>query len=127
MPPAAGRSSGGARLDPAHTPGTHLPPAPMAINDPGLLSPAEAGLLIDRYELAMAASYLRRDMNEPAVFELFVRHLPPDRDWLLVAGLGPALGLVEAMRFGPDELRYLRGLGFERPFLDYLARFPVLR
>jgi hypothetical protein len=37
----------------------------------------------------MAASYLCREMNEAAVFELFVRHLPAHRDWLLAAGLGP--------------------------------------
>ena len=43
-------------------------------------------LLIDQYELAMAASYLERGMNQPAVFELFMRELPPGRDWLLVAG-----------------------------------------
>lgn len=66
----------------------------------------------------MAASYLRQGMNEPAAFELFVRHLPPHRDWLPVAGLGPALALVEAMRLGPDELTYLRRLGFARPFLQ---------
>ena len=59
-------------------------------DDPGLLAPAEVSLLIDQYELAMAASYLRRGMNQRSVFELFVRHLPPGRDWLLVAGLGPA-------------------------------------
>ena len=46
-------------------------------DDPGLLTPAETSLLTDQYELAMAASYLRRGMNEPAVFELFVRELPP--------------------------------------------------
>lgn len=93
------------------------------INDPGLLSCAETSLLTDQYELAMAASYLRQGMNEPAVFELFVRHLPPRRDWLLVAGLGPALGLVESMRFGGGELAYLRGLGFATAFLDYLSGF----
>ena len=71
----------------------------------------------------MAASYLRQGMNEPAVFELFARHLPPHRDWLLVAGLGPALALVEAMRFGARELAYLRRLGFAPAFLDYLAAF----
>lgn len=81
-------------------------------NDPGLLSPAETCLLADQYELAMAASYLRRGMNEPAVFELFVRHLPRRRRWLLVAGLGPALRLVEAMRFADAELGYLASLGF---------------
>ena len=34
----------------------------------------------------MAASYFKREMNAPAIFELFVRHLPAQRDWLLVAG-----------------------------------------
>jgi nicotinate phosphoribosyltransferase len=92
-------------------------------NDPGLLTPAETSLLTDQYELAMAASYFRRGMNEAAVFELFVRHLPPHRRWLVAAGLGPALALVERMRFGPEELAYLRSLGFHEPFLEYLAAF----
>jgi len=91
--------------------------------DHGLLTPAETSLLTDQYELAMAASYLRREMNETAVFELFVRHLPPHRRWLLTAGLGPALALVEQMRFGSEELGYLRSLGFAEPFLDYLEAF----
>ena len=47
------------------------------INDPGLLSEPQTSLLVDQYELTMAASYLRRGMNRPAVFELFARHLPP--------------------------------------------------
>ena len=93
------------------------------INDPGLLTPAQAGLLIDQYELAMASSYLMRGMNEPAVFELFVRHLPPRRHWLLAAGLGPALALVEAMRFGQEELAFLERRGFDAGFLAYLERF----
>jgi nicotinate phosphoribosyltransferase len=92
-------------------------------DDPGLLTPAETSLLTDQYELAMAASYFRRGMNETAVFELFVRHLPPHRRWLMAAGLGPALALVAQMRFGPGELAYLRSLGFAEPFLEYLAAF----
>jgi nicotinate phosphoribosyltransferase len=95
----------------------------LRAEDHGLLAPAETSLLIDLYELAMAASYLKRDMNEPAVFELYARHLPPRRHWLLVAGLGPALALVERMRFGPRELDYLAGLGFAQPFLAYLEGF----
>ena len=92
-------------------------------NDPGLLTPAQTTLLTDQYELAMASSYLGRGMNEPAVFELFVRHLPPRRRWLLAAGLGPALAMVQAMEFGEEELAYARSLGFGRGFLEYLARF----
>ena len=70
---------------------------------------------MDQYELMMAASYLHRAMNEPAVFELFARHLPPHRDWLLVAGVGPGArpGRADALRSARAE--YLRGLGFPGP------------
>jgi nicotinate phosphoribosyltransferase len=89
----------------------------------GLLSPAESSLLIDQYELSMAASYLERGRNEEAVFELFVRSLPPERQWLLVAGLGPALEWLYELRFGDAELRYLESLGFGARLLRYLERF----
>jgi nicotinate phosphoribosyltransferase len=92
-------------------------------NDPGLLSPAEASLLTDQYELAMAASYHRRGMNETAVFELFARRLPPNREWLLACGLGPTLRLIGELRFGERELAYLGTLGFASEFLEYLAGF----
>jgi nicotinate phosphoribosyltransferase len=92
-------------------------------DDPGLLTPAETSLLTDQYELAMAASYFKRGMNAPAVFELFARHLPPHRHWLLVAGIGPALAMVEQLRFGERERDYLSQLGFAEPFLSYLEGF----
>jgi nicotinate phosphoribosyltransferase len=92
-------------------------------NDPGLLTPAETSLLIDRYEIAMAASYHRLARNDQAVFELFVRRLPPHRDWLVVCGLGPTLRLVTEMRFGPAEVEYLATLGFRPDFIRYLEDF----
>jgi nicotinate phosphoribosyltransferase len=100
--------------------------APMTradANDPGLLEPAQVSILSDLYELTMAASYHREELDHPAVFELFCRHLPPNRSWLIAAGIGPALRLVTEMAFGKAELRYLRELGFEEPFLDYLSDF----
>ena len=92
-------------------------------DDPGLLSVAQAGMLIDQYELTIASSYLGHGMGEPAVFELFVRHLPARRDWLLVAGLGPALALVRQLSFGDDDVAYLADRGFGEPFLRYLSAF----
>src|SRR5581483_9247584 len=92
-------------------------------NDPGLLTPPETSLLVDRYEITMARTFHRLGMNEPSVFELFVRRLPPHRDWLLVCGLGPTLRLIEGMRFGPGELEYLSTLGCDREFLSYLEGF----
>jgi nicotinate phosphoribosyltransferase len=92
-------------------------------NDPGLLTPAETSLLNDRYEVAMAASYHRLGHNEPAVFELFVRKLPPHRDWMVACGLGPTLRLVTEMRFGQAELEYVGTLGHSDDFLAYLEGF----
>jgi nicotinate phosphoribosyltransferase len=92
-------------------------------NDPGLLSAAETSLLVDRYEITMAASYHRLGRNDPAIFELFVRRIPPNRDWLLVCGLGPTTRMIEEMRFGPRELEYLRSLDCNEEFLSYLESF----
>jgi nicotinate phosphoribosyltransferase len=92
-------------------------------NDPGLLTPPETSLLTDLYEITMVASYHRLGRNEPAVFELFIRKLPPHRDWMLVCGLGPTLRLVSEMRFGPSQLEYLSTLGFGDDFLAYLAGY----
>src|SRR4051794_25948697 len=91
-------------------------------NDPGLLSPAETSLLVDQYELTMSASYHQLGRNQPAVFEHFVRRLPPNRDWLLVCGLGPTLRLISELRFGDREVGYLRTLGFDEEFLAYLGK-----
>jgi nicotinate phosphoribosyltransferase len=93
-------------------------------NDPGLLDPAGAALLVDLYELTMSASYLARGLNDEAVFELFPRRLPPGRDWLLAAGLGPTLELLRELRYGEREIAYLRSLSlFKEEFLEYLAEF----
>lgn len=92
-------------------------------NDPGLLDASQVSLLCDLYELTMAASYHREGLDGPAVFELFTRRLPPNRSWLLAAGIGPTLRLVSEMRFGRDELEYLREIGFEESFLERLAGF----
>src|SRR5687768_13544831 len=92
-------------------------------SDPGLLDGKQVSLLIDLYELTMAASYLRRGMNHSAVFEHFVRHLPPNRSWLLAAGLEPTLELIRQLRFGEAELDYLRVIGLSRAFVDHLAGF----
>jgi nicotinate phosphoribosyltransferase len=93
------------------------------VNDPGLLTPGETGLLTDQYELAMAASYHKRGMNQEAIFELFARRLPPHRTWLLAAGLGPALRLVRELRFSDPDLAYLASIGFAADFLSYLSEF----
>ncbi len=67
-----------------------------------------SGLLTDLYELTMAAGYLQTRFDGRATFELFVRHLPPQRNYLVAAGLEQALEFLENVRFTPEEIDYLR-------------------
>jgi nicotinate phosphoribosyltransferase len=81
-------------------------------------------LLTDLYELNMVASYLRRGMNGEATFSLFVRRLPPNRGFLVAAGIESCLDYLERLRFDEDELAYLRDvLKFQPPDLDNFRRF----
>ena len=67
-----------------------------------------SGLLTDLYELTMAAGYLQTRFEACATFELFVRHLPPHRNYLVAAGLQQALEFLEKVHFTADEIAYLR-------------------
>jgi len=86
-----------------------------------------SGLLTDLYELTMAAGYLQTRFEACATFELFVRHLPPRRNYLVAAGLEQALQFLENVHFTADEIAYLRRHPVFRnirdEFFDYLAKF----
>ena len=86
-----------------------------------------SGLLTDLYELTMAAGYLQTGFEARATFELFVRNLPPQRNYLVAAGLEQALEFLEHVNFNAEEIAYLRShhvfqyIGPE--FFDYLRTF----
>jgi nicotinate phosphoribosyltransferase len=80
-------------------------------------------LFTDFYELAMCASYFDNKKFEPATFDLFIRRLPPDRGYLLFAGLEQVLLYLENVKFTEEHLNYLKTQGFNQPFLDYLRDF----
>ena len=76
-----------------------------------------SGLLTDLYELTMAAAYVQTNLAARATFELFARHLPPHRNYLVAAGLEQAggdrpqerlviPGQCGADRAGPDGIRW---------------------
>src|SRR5438105_4856798 len=91
------------------------------------ISQAPSGLLADLYELTMAAGYLETHFEARATFELFVRNLPPKRNFLIAAGLQQALDFLEAVRFSSEDIAYLRRHpAFARisaDFFDSLAAF----
>jgi nicotinate phosphoribosyltransferase len=86
------------------------------------MSAGESVLLTDLYELTMAHAYHELGMHETAVFELFVRRLPPTRRFLLAAGLEQVIEYLEALQFTPADVEFLSSLNiFPAAFLDYLA------
>jgi len=78
-------------------------------------------LLTDLYELRMAASFRRRGMNGLATFSLFVRALPPERGFLVAAGLDSCLDYLDGLAVEDDDLDALTGLGLDDPTVEALA------
>lgn len=82
------------------------------------------GLLTDLYQFTMLQGYLAEGLAATAVFEFFVRKLPEPRNYLIAAGLEPALDYLERLSFDRAEIDWLAGSGrFEQAVLDYLAGF----
>lgn len=88
-------------------------------------APGSPALLVDLYELTMAASYLAEgieDRGGPATFELFFRELPDVRNYLVFCGLEQVLDYLADLAFRAEDLSFLAGLDlFPEPFLDRLA------
>jgi len=82
-------------------------------------------LLTDLYELTMAAAYFERGITQRAGFEMFIRELPPERSYLVCAGLEQALSYLENLKFSPDQIAYLRAQPVFKDisggFWDYLS------
>ncbi len=90
----------------------------------GWVTSENMALFTDMYELTMADSYLRHGMNQWATFDLFVRHLPRNRAFLLNVGLEQVVHYLLNMRFSEDALAYLRSRKiFSEDFLAYLRNF----
>jgi nicotinate phosphoribosyltransferase len=83
-------------------------------------------LITDIYELTMAQSYLEHGKTGKAVFSLFVRRLPENRNFLVACGLETLMKSLENFKFGDRELKYLKSLGiFKDWFLDYLRELEL--
>ncbi len=86
-----------------------------------------SALNTDLYQLTMAAGYFAANkMDELATFEITVRRLPDNRNFLLAAGLQQAVEYLLNLRFEAEEIAYLRTLPqFARApeeFFEYLLK-----
>ena len=78
-------------------------------------------LLTDLYQLTMLQGYMEQGMEETAVFEFFVRKMPPQRGFFMVAGLEQLVEFLEFVHFTPWELEWIAKSGlFSQSFVDYL-------
>jgi nicotinate phosphoribosyltransferase len=78
-------------------------------------------LLTDLYQLTMLEAYFAEGMDRSATFEFFVRALPPNRNFLIAAGLAEVVEYLSDLAFSPDELLFLAQTGrFQSSFLDSL-------
>jgi nicotinate phosphoribosyltransferase len=85
------------------------------------MNPSTSALVTDLYELTMAQAYLEQGMDEPAVFEFFVRKLPTHRNFLMAAGLEQVLDYLSELRISKEELAWLDQSGrFSSQLLHYL-------
>jgi len=87
------------------------------------MNPLSSPLVTDLYQLTMLQAYFEAGMTETAVFELFVRKLPPGRNFLVAAGLEQAVEFLEGLRFGDEELEWIAASGlFKRDLAERLER-----
>src|SRR5918995_486536 len=99
--------------------GLGMPPSDRSATDLG-----SSLLLTDLYQLNMLQAYRDAGMSATAVFEFFVRKLPPGRGFLVAAGLEQVLEFLETARFDEAELEWLDASGrFSSALLDDLAKW----
>src|SRR5207237_8220456 len=75
----------------------------------------------------VAACYDQKHFAARASVELFVRQLPPHRNYLVAAGLEQALHFLESVHFSSEDISYLHSLPLFRHvdggFFEFLTRF----
>ncbi len=82
-------------------------------------------LLTDLYQLTMMQGYHKTGISQQqVVFDMFYRSNPYDSSYAVAAGLQQAIEYIKNIRFGEEEIAYLKSLDlFSDDFLEYLANF----
>nr|WP_169725407.1 nicotinate phosphoribosyltransferase [Alicyclobacillus contaminans] len=82
-------------------------------------------LFTDLYQLTMMyGQYQAGQHRQRVVFDLFYRKNPSQNGYVIAAGLEQVVWYLQNLRFGSEEIDYLRQLRmFDESFLDELRRF----
>ncbi len=81
-------------------------------------------MLTDLYQLTMMAGYVDNAIDDTATFDLFIRNLPQDWGYFIVAGIEDAIDYVTSIKFCREDIDYLREQGlFDESFLQFLKGF----
>ena len=84
---------------------------------------SESPLLTDLYQFNMIQAYLDHGEVHEAVFEFFVRKLPPSRGFLVAAGVAQAIDFLTSLNFSPADIDWLKNTErFGDDFVEYLKR-----
>src|SRR5687768_14716767 len=82
------------------------------------------GTYTDLYQLTMGQVYFLKGFDKKeAVFDYFFRKLPFDGGYVVFAGLGDLLPIIEDFHFSKEDLDYLRSIGLNREFVGLLKNF----
>jgi nicotinate phosphoribosyltransferase len=100
-------------------PASRSSPEPIA----RIVIPMSLALSTDLYELTMLRAYWELGHDGEAVFSLFVRRLPKNRNFLIACGLEDLLDQLQGLRFDADDLTYLEAQGFPPSILERLEQF----
>ncbi len=85
------------------------------------MNPLTSPLLTDLYQLTMLQAYYAHGMVDTAAFEFFVRKLPPNRNFMVAAGLEQLLQFLEELHFTEEELAWVETSGlFRQEFVAHL-------
>ncbi|KHD45463.1 nicotinate phosphoribosyltransferase [Streptococcus uberis] len=80
----------------------------------------------DLYQLNMMQVYFEQGIhNKNAVFEVYFRKEPFENGYAVFAGLERIVNYLENLSFSETDLAYLKDLGYNQAFLDYLSQMTL--
>jgi nicotinate phosphoribosyltransferase len=99
----------------------------MIISIGGINMERNLTMLMDYYQLSMAALYFDTGMRDTkATFDLFFRKVPDHGGYAVFSGLQSIIDYVKKFKFSKEDIEYLRSNGgFSNEFLNYLENLEL--